>query len=125
MATITTHLLNGTAGTHMGGVKVSLYRIDKGGARLLVFESATDEAGRMQQTLAVESVDTTSSYELQIATGPYWSNGDNMQKQGGFAGATCTDIVHRFNMPDADARYHVPFILSPHSYSVWHSVPEP
>jgi len=124
MAIITTHLLNGTAGTHMAGVKVSLYRLEKDDARALIFESATDEAGRLQQSLAAESVDTSSQYELVIAAGPYWLNSDNMQKQAGLAGSTCTDIVHRFNMPNTQARYHVPFILSPHSYSVWHSLPE-
>jgi len=128
MAVLTTHLLNGTAGTHMAGVKVGLYRIDEGDSRSLIFESATDDAGRMQQTLAAESIDRGSSYELVITAGPYWLDSNNVQKQDGLAiastSATCTDIVHRFNMPDADARYHVPFILSPHSYSVWHSVPE-
>ena len=124
MATITTHLLNGTAGTHMAGVGVSLFRIEKDDARSLIFESATDEAGRMQQTLETGSVNTDSRYELVIEAGAYWLNSDNVSEQAGPARATCTEIVHRFSMPSADARYHVPFILSPHSYSVWHSIPE-
>jgi len=124
MAILTTHLLNGTAGTHMADVKVRLYRIDRSDSRSLVFENATDGAGRLQQTLAPESVDSAGTYELVIAAGSYWFNSTNVQGQSGLVSATCTDIVHRFNMPDADARYHVPFILSPHSYSVWHSVPE-
>jgi 5-hydroxyisourate hydrolase len=31
------------------------------------------------------------------------------------------EIVIRFAMPDADAKYHIPIIMSPNSYSCWWS----
>ena len=31
------------------------------------------------------------------------------------------EVVFRLRLPDPDARYHVPVIVSPHGYSVWWS----
>ena len=30
-------------------------------------------------------------------------------------------VLVRISLPDPDARYHVPVVLSPHSYTVWWS----
>jgi len=30
-------------------------------------------------------------------------------------------VVVRISLPDPDARYHIPVVLSPHSYTVWWS----
>jgi 5-hydroxyisourate hydrolase len=52
-----------------------------------------------------------------FATGAYWQARDIAR-----SGAQIMDeVVVRFVMTDAAARYHIPVILSPNSYSIWWS----
>jgi 5-hydroxyisourate hydrolase len=75
MATVSSHTLSSVDGTHAGGIGVALHRLDPSGARVTLFETATDEGGRLSETVAL----------------------------------------------DPDARYHIPLMLAPNSYSVWWS----
>lgn len=120
MATVSSHLLNGTDGTHAADVKIQLNKVESGGNRTLVFDSQTDTGGRLLETLDEKTLETDSSYELQIDSGSYWRSQktDNSHKN------ICEVILFRFRMPDASARYHLPFIISPNSYSVWWSAAE-
>ncbi len=117
MATITSHTLNGTDGTHAGGIKVSLVEITAEGNRRLVFETETDPGGRMARELDPTEIDSTARYELVLETGTYWE-GRNIPHDGP---QIMDEIVVRFRMPDTSGKYHIPLILSPNSYSVWWS----
>ena len=112
MATLSSHTLNGTDGTHAGGIDVTLTGPDG-----VVFQAQTDPGGRLSQDIAPDVIDIDATYELVFHTGPYWAAQDIPR-----TGPQIMDqVVLRFRMPDPDARYHMPVILSPNGYSCWWS----
>ena len=115
MAVLSTHALNAVDGTHAGAVGVVLLRLDNAGGRHVVFESATDEGGRLSQAVTVE--ETGAEYELVFRTGPYFAALGMKPTRY----QIINDVVIRFRMPDPEGRYHIPLILSPNGYSVWWS----
>ncbi|MEM1428521.1 MAG: hydroxyisourate hydrolase [Pseudomonadota bacterium] len=117
MAIVSSHTLNGVDGTHAGGIGVSLSRILDDGGRARVFEAEMDDGGRLSQTVDLTGADPSSPYEMVFATGPYWAARQSAPHRCQIMG----EVVVRFVMPDADAKYHIPVILSPNSYSVWWS----
>ena len=116
-ATVSSHLLNGTDGTHAGGIAITLSRLSADGGRELLFASQTDTGGRLVREIDLSGADPESTYEMVFATGPYWQQRD-LPRDGP---QIMREIVVRFQMPDAEARYHIPVILSPNSYSCWWS----
>jgi len=117
VATVSSHTLDSLRGTHAGGIVVTLDRIDPDGARTRVFESATDEGGRLSQTVTVAPGHLPAHYEMVLQTGAYFAA--RGQPPGGMQ--ILDEVVIRFRMPDPQARYHIPLMLAPNSYSVWWS----
>ena len=117
MATISSHTLNSVDGTHAGGIDVTLYKIGPSFSREVVFETATDDGGRLSETISKDAVDASAQYEMVLKTGDYFA-AQSLPKPGM---QVVQDVVIRFAMPDPEARYHIPLMLSPHSYSVWWS----
>ena len=110
MAILSSHTLNGTDGTHAGGIKVTFTNLDSGE---IMFDGYMDDGGRLSQNISDERIDTQATYELAFGTKAYWTaRGTN---------ATVTQIVLRFEMLDPSGLYHMPIILSPNSYSMWSS----
>ncbi len=108
MATLTSHTLNGSDGTHAGGIAVRLHDL-KSGKRLLT--SAMDAGGRLSETIEPGDIDPSATYELLFDTSAYWAARDMP--------ATVQQIALRFSMPDPEGVYHMPVILNPNSYSMW------
>jgi len=115
MATLSSHTLNGLDGTHAGGVAVSLVNLNTG---RVLFESESDAGGRLSVDVDLTGMSPDDRYELIFSTSDYW------QKQGIDHAQRIDEIVLRLSMPDPRARYHLPVILSPNSYSTWASQPE-
>ncbi len=117
MAVLSTHTLNSVDGTHAGGIALSLSRIEADGRRTEIFSSATDDGGRFSQEVSLPDHDPDATYELVLQTGDYFdargAKATEMQ--------ICRETVIRFQMPDPDARYHIPMMLAPNSHSVWWS----
>lgn len=111
MAVITSHTLNGNDGAHAAGIAVTLSRL--GQVNQVIFATVMDQGGRLEQEIAPEQIDPKATYELVFETGTYWS-------EQNVTGAI-SQIVLRFLMPDQKGHYHMPVILSPHSYTVWGS----
>ena len=110
MAILSSHTLNGTDGTHAGGIKITFTNLDSGE---IMFDGYMDDGGRLSQNISDERIDTQATYELAFGTKAYWTaRGTN---------ATVTQIVLRFEMLDPSGLYHMPIILSPNSYSMWSS----
>ena len=109
MAILTSHTLNGTDGTHAGGIKVTFSLV--GGEK--IFETKMDERGRLNEEIGFKYLNPTFSYELVFETGPYWIERGYKQ--------ILDQVVLRFKMPDPNSNYHMPVIISPNSYSVWWS----
>jgi len=117
MAIISSHTLNSVDGTHAGGVSVRLFRLDAAGNRTQIFETATDEGGRLSETVDLTDTDAGAEFELVFATGRYFAS-----RQVPISGMQILhDVVIRFTAPDPDAKYHIPLMLAPNSYSAWFS----
>ena len=117
MAIISSHTLNGMNGTHAGGFPVRLVNITKNSE---IFSTSVDNNGRLEENVDLSLNDSTDKYELIFDTGVYWNSlgisASNNQ--------IISEVVLRFSMPNKNARYHMPVILSPNSYSTWSSQPE-
>ena len=117
MAIISSHTLNGMNGTHAGGFPVRLINITKNSE---IFCTSIDNNGRLEESVDLSHSDATDKFELIFDTGVYWNSlglsaSDNQ---------IIREVVLRFSMPNKNARYHMPVILSPNSYSIWSSQPE-
>ena len=117
MAIISSHTLNGMNGTHAGGFPVRLINITKNSE---IFSTSIDNNGRLEESVDLSHSDATDKFELIFDTGIYWNSlglsaSDNQ---------IISEVVLRFSMPNKNARYHMPVILSPNSYSTWSSQPE-
>ncbi len=117
MAILSSHTLNSVDGSHAGGIEVELYRIEADGRREKLLEARTDEGGRFSQSLALRPGDEACQYEMVLHAGAYFA----ARRTTADAGQIVRDVVIRFAMPDPDARYHIPMMLAPNSYSVWWS----
>ena len=116
MATITSHVLNAVNGTHAGGVRVECRRIGDDGRAEPVFSLESGADGRIAGTADVDAADRGRVYELVFHTGEYFD------REGPAEPARIMpEVVFRLRLPDPDARYHVPVIVSPHGYSTWWS----
>ena len=115
MAIVSSHTLNGVDGTHAAGIEVALTRL---GDAVPLFSTRMDAGGRLSEQVDLTGADNDATYELVFQTGPYWQ-ARNLSDP---AAQIIAEIVLRFAMPDPDATYHRPVILSPNSYSVcWSS----
>ena len=117
MAIISSHTLNGMNGTHAGGFPVRLINITKNSE---IFSTSMDNNGRLEKNVDLSLTNATDKFELIFDTGVYWNSlglsaSDNQ---------IISEVGLRFSMPNKNARYHMPVILSPNSYSIWSSQPE-
>ena len=115
MALITSHVLDSTNGTSAVGVKAQLFRIDSNHQRYKIFDIKTDDEGRISQAVENEHLSIDCEFELIFHTGSYFIDGATSSLP------SMRSVVLRFFMNDFDKRYHMPIMLSPHSYSVWSS----
>ncbi len=115
MAIVSSHTLNGVDGTHAAGIAVTLTRLETDGSRKRLFETVTDEGGRLMEEIEAAEIRPGAAYELVLQTATYFGS-DRLPRPGM---QVLRDVVLRFEMPDPEARYHMPFMLSPNSYSVW------
>ena len=113
MIIITSHILNGTNGSHASGIIVSLKNLN---GRKNIFKCKTDIGGRLNKTIPVEEVNEDSIYELIFETGEYWKKNSYDEIEN-----IINEIVIRFKMPYKNKKYHFPIILSQNSYSTWWS----
>ncbi|NKB52525.1 MAG: hypothetical protein GKR97_09915 [Rhizobiaceae bacterium] len=117
MATISTHTLNSVDGTHAGGIALSVIAIAADQSRKTLLTGETDSGGRFVQEVAAADIDIGADYELVLLVAPYFES----CHQGDAKGRSLKEVVVRFQMPDPEGRYHMPFMLAPNSYSVWSS----
>lgn len=114
MALISSHTLNGTDGTHAGGIPVRLTRT---GDATVLFDGEMDAGGRLSQEVDLSGANPDEVYELTFQMDVYWAERGRPQGNERIIG----EIVLRFSMPDPDGKYHMPIILNPNSYSTWAS----
>jgi 5-hydroxyisourate hydrolase len=97
MATVSSHILDSVSGNHATGIRCQLFE------------------GRISESVEIEKANRDAKFELVIHNAAYFSmqsiDDDSMVET----------IVIRFAMTDSHKRYHLPVMLSPHSYSTWWS----
>lgn len=100
---LTTHVLDVARGRPAAGVAVELWRDDR-----LVSAQTTNADGRCDAPLVADGALVAGEYELRFAVGAY------------FGDTSFLDVVPvRFRVADAAAKYHVPLLVTPWSYSTY------
>ncbi len=115
MATVSSHILDSVNGKSAAGIRCLLTRVDGDAPRQVVFDIRADSEGRIAETIKLEASDLGVDYELEIYAAEYFAD------RGLALESMVKRVVIRFTMDDAQKRYHLPVMLSPHSYSTWWS----
>ncbi len=112
---LTTHVLDIARGRPAQGMRVELYEFDRGGARKLVVDVATNADGRTDKPLIAPTEARVGQFELVFHAGDYF------RKVGAkLADPPFLDLVPiRFAVADPATHYHVPLLVSPWSYSTY------
>ncbi|MGL6209340.1 MAG: hydroxyisourate hydrolase [Paracoccaceae bacterium] len=110
---LTTHVLDTARGMPAAGMKITLYRIAEGRARLL--GAVTNGDGRVDGPLLAGDDLTMGTYELVFQAGDYL----RATGQAGGEPLFLDDIPIRFGIADPGAHYHVPLLISPFAYSTY------
>jgi 5-hydroxyisourate hydrolase len=114
MGKLTTHVLDTARGKPAAGVVITLYRVTAAGHKKIA-QTVTNEDGRTDAPMLTGAAFNEGVYELLFAAGDY------LRDSGQAAGDVLflDDIPIRFGVPDADAHYHVPLLISPFAYSTY------
>jgi 5-hydroxyisourate hydrolase len=111
MAIVSSHILDSVSGSSANGIRCELFRFMGDSPKQLVFDVVADHEGRISETVDIDSSNLGCQFELVMHASDYF----NTEK------AVVTSVVIRFAIDDAQKRYHLPVMLSPHSYSTWWS----
>ena len=109
MATISSHILDSVRGTHADGIRCQLLRL--GDSPGIVFDTRADAEGRIAERIEVDA----GEFELVVYGAEYFA------ARGIECAGPVEKVVIRFVVNDPERRYHLPIMLSPHSYSTWWS----
>lgn len=113
MGKLTTHILDTARGKPAAGLKIELWRLDENPTLLITQISNAD--GRVDCPLLSEASFTIGTYELRFFAGSYLR-----QHNSGLSDPAFLDIIPiRFGIANPDQHYHVPLLLSAHSYSTY------
>jgi 5-hydroxyisourate hydrolase len=110
MSGISTHVLDLALGRPAVGVHVRLERED-GGAWREAGRGETDVDGRIRSLLPPEEPLQSGRFRLGFETGSYF------RAQGSDSFHPYIEIA--FEVRDAGEHYHVPLLVTPHSYSTY------
>jgi 5-hydroxyisourate hydrolase len=111
---LTTHVLDTARGKPAAGVKIMLFRVTAAGHKKIA-ETVTNEDGRTDAPMLVGAAFNEGVYELVFSAGAYLRASGQATSEVLFL----DDIPIRFGVPDADAHYHVPLLISPFAYSTY------
>jgi len=106
--TLTTHVLDTARGMPAAGISVGVFALADG-ERKLIHVAVTNADGRTDAPLATDLA--PGPYELVFAVMDYFA-------RDGVA-AFYDEIPVRFVIAGGEARFHVPLLLSPWSYSTY------
>jgi 5-hydroxyisourate hydrolase len=107
LATLSTHVLDATAGGPAARVRVALERRDSAGDWYIAEEGETDGDGRLRFSSGLAAGD----WRLSFRTGEYFD------RRG--VAAFYPEVTVTFTAWDSVPHYHVPLLLSPFAYSTY------
>jgi 5-hydroxyisourate hydrolase len=105
--TVSTHVLDASAGQPAAGVAVTLSLAGPAGGWVPVESGETDGDGRHRFGAATEP----GVYQLAFGTGAYFT--------GRGVAAFYPEVTITFTVGEAGGHYHVPLLLSPFAYSTY------
>jgi 5-hydroxyisourate hydrolase len=111
MAVVSSHILDSVSGNSAAGIRCQLFHLIDDTVRQTVFDVIADAEGRISETVLIDASSIGGEFELVMHAAGYF----------GVENAVVPTVVIRFVIDDADKRYHLPIMLSPHSYSIWWS----
>lgn len=111
MSSVTTHILDISAGCPAAGISVMLERKTHSAGWQVIAEGMTDADGRVSDLISPNEAFLPGHYRLTFEIGPYFmlSNVDCFFPQ----------VTISFVVRDAQQHYHVPLLLSPFGYSTY------
>lgn len=115
MGRLSTHVLDTANGRPAAGMKIELYRLDAGGARVLVKSATTNNDGRTEAPLLIDAAFAVGAYELEFDVAAYFRAKGTATADPPFL----TTVPLRFSMAEPGGNYHVPLLVSPWSYSTY------
>ena len=104
---------NSVSGSHAAGIRCQLFRL--GEPRQLIFDVNADHEGRIIESVEIDDANRGAEFELVLHGTDYFAS------RGLASKSPLRRVVLRFTMDDGNARYHLPVMLAPHSYSTWWS----
>lgn len=107
---ISTHVLNVALGQPAAGVAVVLDRMEQSGWRPVV-ACSTDAEGRAASLLSRDLPADPGLYRLRFGTGAYFAA---LGVETLFP-----EIEVHFNVQAGELHYHLPLLLTPHSYTTY------
>jgi 5-hydroxyisourate hydrolase len=112
---LTTHVLDTAHGHPAAGLAVELWRFDAFGAPTLVKRVVTNGDGRTDAPLLAGAALAAGAYELLFFVADYFRTAGVVLPEPPFLDR----VPVRFGVADANARYHVPLLVSPWAYSTY------
>ena len=112
---LSTHVLDTAQGCPAANVAIGLWRIDpQSGERTHLKSIHTNQDGRTDAPLLMDTELQVGVYELVFAIGEYFAQVDTLPTP-----CFLDQIPIRFGIADATANYHVPLLVSPWAYSTY------
>jgi 5-hydroxyisourate hydrolase len=102
---LTTHVLDTMRGQPAGGVTIELWSLDQS---KMLKRAQTNADGRTDSPLLTATEMTAGNYELIFFVGDYFGERRFLDR-----------VPVRFVISDAAAKYHVPLLVSPWSYTTY------
>ena len=111
MAIVSSHILDSVSGRSAAGIRCQLFQLAPAAQKQVVFDVIADHEGRISENVIVGEDQLGGEFELVMHAAEYFR----------LDTALVPVAVIRFIIHDAEKRYHMPVMLSPHSYSTWWS----
>lgn len=105
MSTLSTHVLDTASGRPAAGMKIELWSRDRSA---LLKTVTTNSDGRTEEPLLAGDALAAGTYELVFHVGDYFGNRSFLDQ-----------VPVRFTIADAQAKYHVPLLVTPWAYSTY------
>ena len=105
MSGLTTHVLDTVRGVPAAGMKIELWSLDPS---QMLKSVQTNSDGRVDEPLLTGEQMKEGSYELIFFAGDYFGERRFLDR-----------VPIRFVISDATAKYHVPLLVSPWSYTTY------
>jgi 5-hydroxyisourate hydrolase len=114
MGQLTTHVLDTAQGRPAAAIRLRLFRRDAD-SLVMLFDDVTNDDGRCARPLLDGPAMRAGRYRLVFDAGAYFRSAGVALPDPPFLDEVTLD----FGIADVHARYHVPLLLSPWSYSTY------